>query len=360
VTLAAGDPTSSVSAWLHDGARLEVFQQDPARPQALAGLSWPEDLLIAEEFDGWSSAGPAATSVGTTSRLVRVRALGALPEGTFLGVLRRKDTNPRDATRIVSPLVDDRPLASPRPPGDPPDDEGAAAPRVQALWLAPLESRDRPGCGAFLTHRIAVEASSQGGAVEAYLVTDLDSQRSALIDARAAGSFGIGRVEACGQGLPLEAARSVRIEIRPVSAAFGVGAPWVFSSDGTGTTDPARVSTPPEADAARVAAPFPVPGAPVDESLSLKSIVILVMVGGASAAVLLAFVVWVVLPRRKRKMIDVRCPACARPIPVDALDPKTDGFFCPACGASGFWNGKGAVVHAQKLAPEADGRIDGA
>ena len=35
--------------------------------------------------------------------------------------------------------------------------------------------------------------------------------------------------------------------------------------------------------------------------------------------------------------------------PVDTLDPKTDGFFCPSCGASGFWKGKTGEIEAKAL-----------
>ena len=46
-----------------------------------------------------------------------------------------------------------------------------------------------------------------------------------------AGAYGLGRVEVCEQGMPFEGRVPTEIEVRPVSASFGVGAPWRFSSN---------------------------------------------------------------------------------------------------------------------------------
>ncbi|MCC7112248.1 MAG: hypothetical protein IT382_23340, partial [Deltaproteobacteria bacterium] len=126
-----------------------------------------------------------------------------------------------------------------------------------------------------------------------------------------------------------------------VSSGLVVGEAWAFSSDGTGLIDPARRAVPPEADADRVQDPFPVPGADDRSGPTFKMISVAVMgtvAGGVAVAALFA---WVIVPMRRRRMKDVRCAACGKEIPVDTLDDKTDGFFCPACGAAGFWKGKG-------------------
>lgn len=330
------DGQGTLSAWLHDGARLEAFAQDEVNKQKLHGVDAP---VAIEEFAGFGEHMPVATS----SRMVRARATGALAAGTFLGVLRASDVAPRDVVAISGPGSPQAP-----PPG--------AAPALKALWLAPLEERERPGCGAWLTHRVAFElvdgtatAPTAPSAPEAFLVTDQRTGSVALVDARFAGVFGFGRVEVCEQGIAFAPGEATRIEVRPVSSSFGIGAPWSFSSDGTGTTDPTRASSPPSADAARILEPFPVPGQETAAGPSYKEVAIFVMGGGVTLAIVFALVTWVIIPARRRRMQDFPCPTCGQKIPVDTLDPKTDGFFCPGCGASGFWKGKGPVVDVKSL-----------
>lgn len=325
------DGQGTLSAWLHDGARLEPFAQDEVNKQKLHGVDAP---VVIEEFAGFGDHMPVATS----SRMVRARATGPLEAGTFIGVMRRNDVAPRDVIAVSGAGAADAP-----PPG--------AAPVLKAMWLAPLEERDRPGCGTWITHRLAFEAVESPDAVapEAFLVKDKRTGAVALVDARYAGVFGFGRVEVCEQGLDFAPGETTQIEVRPVSPSFGIGEPWVFSSDGTGTTDLARVSSPPTADAARILEPFPVPGQDVVEGPTYKEVALVVMVGGVGGAVLFALFTWVIIPARRRRMQDFACPTCSKKIPIDTLDPKTDGFFCPSCGAAGFWKGKGAVVDVNNL-----------
>lgn len=336
------DDDGTVSAWLHDGARLEPFRQDDVNKQKLHPTEAP---LIIEEFAGFGDHMPVAT----TSRLVRARATGELAPATYLGVMRKNDPAPRDVLAVSGKGGS----ASPAP---------SDAPSLRAMWLAPLEERDRAGCGTFVTHRLAFEmmdgsapASSAGGsanvigAPEAFLVKDKRTDATALVDARYAGAFGLGRVDVCEQGVAFAPGEGTEIEVRPVSVTFGIGEPWTFSSDGTGMTDLTRVSSPKTADLARIAEAFPIPGVEDLRGPTYKEIAIFVMGGGVGGAALIAFVIFVVIPARKRRMKDFPCPSCARAIPIDTLDPKTDGFFCPSCGASGFWKGKSGEIEAKAL-----------
>lgn len=321
------DPGGTLSAWLHDGARLEAFARDVQDPQRLMAVDAP---VAIDEFAGFGDTAP----VSTTSRLVRARAVGAVAPGTFIGVLRKADRAPRDVVAVAGEG------AAAVPPAE-------APPVLRALWLAPLEERERPGCGAWLTHRVAFENDAGAPPPEAFLVTHVASKRSALVDVRAAGAFGLGHVAVCEQGLPLAAGEAADLEVRPVGAGFGVGAPWVFRSDGTGTTDLVRVASPPSADVGRIAAPFPVPGAPDPGAPGSKRLAAAVMGSVVVGAAVVALVVWGIIPARRRRMQEIACPACARRIPLDTLatlDPATEGFFCPACGAAGFWKGEAKVL----------------
>jgi hypothetical protein len=159
------------------------------------------------------------------------------------------------------------------------------------------------------------------------------------VDARSAGAFGIGRVDVCDIGMPLEANKKVELEVRPVSASFGVGDPWQFRSDGTGQTDTVRKLIPQDADESRCKDPFPIPGQDEGKGLTLKQMAVMIMGTVVGGAAIFAFVVFVVIPMRKRRMVEIKCPSCGSAVPMDALDPKTDGFFCPACGKAGSWKG---------------------
>ncbi|HEY4220927.1 MAG TPA: hypothetical protein VGO62_06280 [Myxococcota bacterium] len=314
------DDSHTISAWLHDGAHIGLFQQDEVDKQKLTPLDSADAPLV--DVTDFTSAELA----NTLSRFVRVRATGPVPARAFLGILRSTDKTPRDVVAVAGDGS-----AQPVPPGP--------APVVKALWLTPLEEHDRGGCGTWLTHRIAFELGDGSPAPEAFLVEDAHTKQQALVDARFAGVFGLGRVDVCEQGLAFSAGGPTHITVRPVSAAFGVGAPWRFDSDGSGQTDLVRTASPDSADRARIDEAFPVPGMDDHRGPSLKLLAVTIMstvVGGALIAALIAFVI---IPARKRRMKDIRCPSCGKQVPYDALDPKTDGFFCPACGAAGFWKG---------------------
>jgi predicted RNA-binding Zn-ribbon protein involved in translation (DUF1610 family) len=318
------DDKTALPAWLHDEARLEAFRQDEVNKQKLTGVDAP---IVVEEFNAF----PDGRRVPTTSRLVRVHATAPLEAGTFVGVLRRTDTAPRDVIAVSGPGSAEVPATG-------------VAPQVKALWLAPLEQRDRPGCGTWVTHKIAFELAEGSPAPEAFVVTDDATGTVGLVDARYAGAFGLGRVDVCEQGMPFVAGVATEIEVRPVSSTFGVGEPWRFHSDGTGTTDLGRTASPASADPARIAEPFPIPGADDLRGPTTKEIAAAVMGTVAGGAALVALFAFVIIPARKRRMKDITCPSCGNGIPVDTLDKKTDGFFCPSCGASGFWrDGKGEL-----------------
>lgn len=315
----------AAAVWLHDGAHVDTFVRDAAGG----------DRLVA------SDQGPAVEelpvggdAVPSSSRLALVRA----PQGFagFLGILRPKETLPKDVLDLSKPAA---------------AGEAPAAPRLRALWIRPLEQREREGCGTYLTHTVAWEGlEGETADLAALLVRDLDSQRTALVDARFAGVFGLGRIDVCEQGLPLTAGAPLNLEIRPVSSTLRVGEAWSFASDGTGLVDPARQAVPAEADPQRIADPFPVPGAEPDRGPTFKMISVAVMGVVAAGAAGAALFTWVVVPLRRRRMKDIRCTACGKDVPIDTLDDKTDGFFCPSCGAAGFWKGKqGEAVDVHKL-----------
>ncbi len=315
----------AVAVWLHDGAHVDAFVRDPERPDRLVAAA---EAPAVEELAHGGHAPPSQ------SRLVRARA----PEGFlgFLGILRPRETIPKDVVDLGKGLS--APTVAP------------PAPRLRALWLKPLEERERPGCGAYLTHQVAWEPADGSPDLAALLVRDVAADVSALVDARFAGVYGVGHVAVCEQGLPLAAQAAVTLEVRPVSSALVVGEAWTFTSDGAGLVAPARAGVPPEADPDRIEDPFPVPGADDGGKPTLKMISVAVMgvvVAGAGGAALFA---WVIVPLRRRRMKDVRCTACGKEIPVDTLDDKTDGFFCPSCGAAGFWKGRqGSEVGVHKL-----------
>ncbi len=339
----AGDHT--VTAWLHDDAQLELFQQDAVKKQTLTPV---DDAPVSFDVFGDQGASP--------SRFVKVSATGAMPERAYLGILRKSDKLPRDAVAVTSEPPAPR---APGPSGAParesstkgPASPSAGPPVLTALWLAPLEARERPGCGTWLTHRIAFETAPGSPEPEAFLVEDAHTGRSAVVDARYAGVFGLGRVEVCDQGLAFAPNKPTHITVKPVSASFGVGEPWKVDSDGTGATDLTRTGIPASADRSRIEDPFPVPGMDDHKGPPLKTVAVAIMGTAVGGAALVALFAWVIVPMRRRRITDVRCPSCGKNVPYDALDPETDGFFCPSCGAAGFWKGKGAAAEATVVTP---------
>ena len=215
-----------------------------------------------------------------------------------------------------------------------------------ALWLEPVEVRDRRDCGPWVTQRLAWEPAAGSDAVEGFAVKDLDSGVTTLIDIRHVGAFGIGHVSVCDHGVVVGNAPA-RLEIRPLSALGTTGEPWQFAHDGTGTTPTTRLSSPATADQERIAMPFPVPGTPTRPMslFSLGGMWIVAPLFGVLCA-LLGFAVW---RFKRRRVVEARCASCAGAVPIDLLDHKTDGFFCPHCGAAGYWKGRGVDVDSTRL-----------
>jgi DNA-directed RNA polymerase subunit RPC12/RpoP len=288
-----------LAAWLYDGAHVEGFAQEGA------SLTSSGALLSVEPF---------AVAGIPQPDLVRVRA--ASDDDSFvLGLLKPHEKQPRDTARIAArkahPVVDHGP------------------PVLKAAWLAPLEQRERTGCGTQLTQLLAFEAAPGSPPVAAWIVTR--DGTSTVVDERFASAFGLGRIDVCAQGMELSPSDNT-IEVRPVSAQFVVGEPWRFSS--SGTDDPKLLAMPASADSTRAHDPFPRPNVDDGHPLRLKVIVTELMGLIFAFVVVAALVVFVVLPRRRRRMREVVCTSCGKAVPIDELDPKTDGYFCPACGGS--------------------------
>lgn len=308
-----GDGTHG--AWLHGEASIGGFATGDDGKLAPAALPFALDV--------------DARATGGASRLVRLRATG---DGAgLLGITRPGDPGPRDVATVT--------LSSAT-------ESASAPPALQALWLEPAEARERRDCGPWLTQRIAFEPVPGSAAVEAFVVTDLDSGERTLVDARHAGAFGIGRVEVCDHGFRVDN-RPQRLEIAPVSATGATGLPWGFAHDGTGQTPVVRLATPATADPGQLDAPYPVPG---QEGrgfswMSVGGFWILLALTGLVAS-LLGFVAWRL---KRRRLAEVVCASCQRGVPIDVLDEKTDGFFCPHCGASGMWKGRRVDVDVTRL-----------
>jgi predicted RNA-binding Zn-ribbon protein involved in translation (DUF1610 family) len=147
-------------------------------------------------------------------------------------------------------------------------------------------------------------------------------------------------VPACRHGFPL-ATEAQTLEVTPVSGTGARGEAWTFRHDGQGLVDVVAVSVPASADRALAALPFPVPGAPVRPFswVSVGGMWILSALLGLVCGVV-GFLFW---RFKRRRMQSVRCTSCGTAIPVDVLDNKTDGFFCPSCKKAGVWKGRDGV-----------------
>jgi predicted RNA-binding Zn-ribbon protein involved in translation (DUF1610 family) len=221
----------------------------------------------------------------------------------------------------------------------------AVAPTLKALWLEPVEARERRDCGAWLTQRLAFELAAGSAAVEAFAITD-EAGTVTVVDARHVGAFGIGRVDVCDHGLALNN-RPARLTIAPIAALGATGAAWAFSHDGTGTAPVARVSSPPSADEDLLASPYPTPGEPY-RPFSWRSVggMWIIFIATGVVATLLGFVAWRL---KRRRLAEVVCASCHKSVAIDVLDERTDGFFCPHCGASGIWKGQRVDVDVTRL-----------
>jgi predicted RNA-binding Zn-ribbon protein involved in translation (DUF1610 family) len=316
------DGDSSVSAWLHGGARIEAFTRDAAGTLAATTLpttSKREPFLV---------GGDAQTASEGEAGDALVHVFGSGDGRGFLGVVKPRERTPRDVLGVSVTSASDGVADDTR------------APVLDALWLAAPERRERRDCGAWSTMRTAFFVREGSVAVEAFDIRDVDTGERRLVDARHVGAFGLGEVPACRHGFALSTSTQT-LEVVPVSAAGVRGAPWVLRHDGQGLVDVVRVSSPPEAEAELISLPLPQPGQPLRRFswLSVGGVWILSAVLGLACGVV-GFLFW---RFKKRRMHDVRCANCNAAIPLDVLDEKTDGFFCPACGKAGVWKGRRRV-----------------
>jgi hypothetical protein len=257
---------------------------------------------------------------GGRSRLMRLRSQQQPPPQP--GILRPSD---KVAREVLLPA----PVAA----------QSAPPSYVAAMWLSPLEVQARPSCAVepVTSHRLAV----QGDGIErivAFRITNKD--QTTLVDARHIGAFGIGAMDVCGHGVDVEARVATEFTITPIDIDGHVGASWRFGSDGMGGV-PQRLESPLGRDEDLLSAPFPSPTDGGVQAVAQKKMSTVVMATTLGGALLVAFAAWIIIPARRRRMTTIACPSCRTAIPFDALDPGTDGFFCPRCGAAGVWTGRG-------------------
>ncbi len=305
------DATHALSAWLHGETSLSGFANVDGK---LVGQSLP---MSVQEL-------PVEHAAASGSRLVKVTSTGT--GAGLVGLVRPNETSPKDVvtTTFAGPAV---------------DQAAGPPPLLTMLWLAPVEERERKDCGPWTTARLAFELREGSPAVDAFLIRDGRTGEQSLVDARHAGAFGIGRVDVCDHGFAL--GHTELLEIVPVSSSWGRGEPWVFALDPSGQLDPRRIGAPTSADEDLLDTAFPVPGTPTKpySMMSVGGMWTLSAAGGLLAGCV-GFLFW----RFKRRRLEtITCSSCHARIPVDVLDEKTDGFFCPVCGAAGIWKAKGRV-----------------
>jgi hypothetical protein len=341
------DESRTYFAWLHGGARIVGFRRGDGGPLVESDLPMAVDHAFVGNGKGASlfdlsrevQAGLTADEgarrrlTGDGSGLVR---LGVREGQTgLLGIVKARESAPRD-------VVD---LGQQAPPATA---MAEAAPLLRGLWLRPPEERQRRDCGSWTTMRIAFELASQSVPVEAFVVRDLSSGSTSLVDARHAGAFGLGYVAVCRHGFPVGTAAQT-LEVTPVSASGMKAEPWVVHHDGLSTSEVRFQQVPPSASPDALERSFPVPGQR-DRQFSWLSVGGMWILSAALGLVcgVIGFLLW---RFRRRRLRDVRCASCSSAVPVDVLDPRTDGFFCPACGAAGIWKGsRGVAVDVTRLA----------
>ena len=309
------DGTNMLPAWLHGETHIDGFAKD--ENGKLAATTLP---IAVHEF-------PVDNATPGAARLVQVTSTGT--GAGFLGMVRPGDLSPKDVVTVT--------LAGEWVPNT------GAGPRLTALWLAPVEERERKDCGPWTTARIAFELHEGSVAVDGFLIRDGRTGRQSLVDARHAGAFGIGRVEVCDHGF--DVADTELLEIVPLSSSWGRGELWSFALDPVRDperqSDPRRIAAPKSADDDLLDTAFPVPGTPTKpySMVSVGGMWTLSAAGGLLCGSI-GFLFW---RFKRRRMETVTCSSCNARIPVDVLDEKTDGFFCPSCGTAGLWKGKGRV-----------------
>jgi Zn ribbon nucleic-acid-binding protein len=312
-----------VTAWVNvsadKAARVHPFAADFFDRRASA----PQDAEIPVMTTLFSDVVDATPS---THVLERVHLAGAYPEGFFLGMLRANDVVPKDVVRVEVAGA----------PGAP----EPVAPRAEQLWLDLVESVERPACGpAFTTTRVAWQEAEGSGPVVGFVaewVGEDGGRASAVVDARHARTFGLGRVEACDHGLPIPEGQAGTVRLSPVSSSFGRGPAWEFAvaKDG-GVPGVVRRpdGVPPALDNPFTTGDFgDRPG--IDDTSDKTALG--VMLGVVGLAATLGGLLWPAL-RRRRKLATIVCPACKAEHELDLLDPATDGMFCPSCGKSSIY-----------------------
>jgi predicted RNA-binding Zn-ribbon protein involved in translation (DUF1610 family) len=311
------DASTTLGAWIHGETHIDGFVKDDAG-KLVTSSSLPFNVF---EF-AVDNATPGA------ARLVKVSSSGHA--AGWLGMVRPGDLSPKDVVTVT--------FADTWVPQD-----SAAVPQLTALWLAPVEERERKDCGPWTTARIAFELKEGSVAVDGFLIRDGRTGRQALVDARHAGAFGIGRVDVCDHGFAIE--DTELIEIVPVSSSWGRAEMWSYALDtapgpagGRGERDPRRIAFPKSADEDLLDTAFPVPGTPT-KPYSMVSVGGMWTLSAAGCLVCgcVGFLFW---RFKRRRMETVVCTSCHAKIPLDVLDEKTDGFFCPSCGTAGVWKGK--------------------
>ncbi|MDP2340306.1 MAG: hypothetical protein Q8O67_05065 [Deltaproteobacteria bacterium] len=307
------DANTSLGAWIHGETHIDGFTKDEK-----GKLTTSTTLPFSVHEFSVDNATPGA------ARLVQVTASGA--GSGWLGMVRPGDLSPKDVVTVTFA-------------GAGGASKVGAGPQLTALWLAPVEERERKDCGPWITARLAFELKEGSPAVDGFLIRDGRTGRQSLVDARHAGAFGIGRVDVCDHGFEIE--DTELIEIVPLSSSWGRGDPWSYALDMNGERDPRRIASPKSADEDLLDTAFPVPGTPTKpySMMSVGGMWTLSAAGGLLCGAI-GFLFW---RFKRRRMETITCASCHAKIPVDVLDEKTDGFFCPACGTAGLWKGKGRV-----------------
>lgn len=323
VTLGDG---RALTAWLRDDgeASLTTFTQPvPGGPSTSVSAPLAELPFVVE--------GRGAL-VQTPARLLRVYASGP-SEPFYLGV----EIPPRKVPGDVVLATVDGAGGAPEP-GPPPD--------VDQLWVGALTERETANCGRVVSRRVLTEAEEGAEPIAAFLVeyTPLGGEtRTALVDERHARIFGLGRVEPCEHGVPLDEGPG-EITVRAVGERFGVGPAWTFTLPEEPSDMPTALVIPSGKELREGTNPFLVGHRdPLDELFhdvdhAAVGFMAFVVVGAGMLAQ------FVYRARRKPKpfLVEIACPACEAELSLDLNAPETDGLFCPKCGRSAVYVAFGA------------------
>lgn len=268
-------------------------------------------------------------------RLARVIVTSDDDAPFFVGLVRAGENVPKDVVRVT--------------PVGGATHEGRVQPaaNLSTLFVGPDETRVPRGCGTSRTRAVAFTPAAGSAPLAGFVVDVLSADgrtARAFVDERHARSFGVGRVEACDHGAPLEADTRT-LTFRPIGADLALGEPWVFDLT---ERVPTLVSGPDARDA-DVENPFtralPGQGERFDDESDKAALG--TMLGLVGAALVLASMLWPAL-RRRRTIVQVSCPACDAGLTLDLTDPHVDGGFCPRCGGASIF-----VSHRADGAPEA-------